>query len=741
MKKLDILKKILLITAATAFTAQAASFTIEGDPLEALVAVDNIGNDGDAATFYVGNGAGSGPLNLTQAFTHAYGAYYNKYGVYNGHIYDGSSEIGRITIGGIVVSPPLTFGPGTTDIAGGTFNGLVTASSGAIISISGNTTLQEGLTANGAIIELKLGASLTIPPGKQLNLTNTRFKMAVGSSLVINGEVITKLSAMIFSGGVNISGTGNMVIDPSFLYSSSGGAVSTVTNTIGVPLVVGGVGADTFNVLMADSNAPLIITASGGANTLTLNNKTVLVVGYNASSITSQALSTLISVPDGIVGTGTSSGAFDHIFTLALDNLGASTGILQPIDATVTNNAGTYAFNVVQSNTGVQLEITSGAQPEVGSDVDAIVAQLLFANPPFFSFMGPPISTSFFSFRLESVTNALVGARELGKSSIEVNTDSLSDFRFKPVLLTKNMSPEKKLESIFTALAEGGPISKSNNEYRVWVSPFSEQSNVGGSLASRSWLLGSLVGTEYRSKSGKYTLGLLGGMNFGNQRSKRQVLDGSNIKGVNMGTYAAWGAWEGGRIDGLYIRSLNWLKESRKTNNAIALNDHKATIDIIDLQTSHVFKLLSDIWSVRFNIGHTYSHTNSQGYTEYNVPQQFLNQRRAVGGSIGRSYEVYGGIGLRYNNRMKDWRLRITGLYEYGSEYKKAESRTRTSHGANLNIHTFNNGSSEKAKTHYATLYGTINNNEGWKFMLGYQGGFKKNIVDTSLYVKAEYRF
>ena len=186
------------------------------------------------------------------------------------------------------------------------------------------------------------------------------------------------------------------------------------------------------------------------------------------------------------------------------------------------------------------------------------------------------------------------------------------------------------------------------------------------------------------------------------------------------------------------MRSLNFLTESRKTDiGLIARNEHKLTVDMNDLQTSHVFKMPGDQWSVRLNIGHTYTHNETNGYTETGA----AHRNKRFSSSRGRTYESFSGVGVRWNYRGEECRTRITGLYEYGKEYIKHGSTVKTSHGSALNVHTFATNKPTKDKTHYTTLYTTVNNKNGWKFYLGYTGTFTKNKVDTGITLKGEYRF
>lgn len=635
-------------------------------------------------------------------------------------------------------------GTSTAKVTGTTtFSKLVTAGTGTTLVLGDNNntvsdiTFTEGLDLPGTTLDLKPGTKITIPAGKKLKISASGTVTLTGSNgneQDITGAIEAKASSITFN---NTKLAGGVELDPSLLTYTGSNTINGTLTLGATNGVNGAVANDSNNVILFEPGSSLTVT-----NKVILHNENALIVGYYPSRITPQGATTLLTATDGIKnGTDTDNKTFNYLFTLALNDNNTSTGILQPIDATVTNNDSTYKFNIVQTATGVSLSIDQNVEATAGSDMSAVITQLLNGNATFNAFVQYDASSAGYTARAANVVNALVGSFEAAKngSPTKAPTDSVvNEFRFKPVQLGRNQNTLSRTENILKAIADNGPVSVKTDQGRVWISPFTNLSNSTGETAGRDWILGSLMGAEYRDLKMGYTIGVMGGANFGHSREKEIKENGASFTGVNGGLYASYGAWEGGRVDGMYLRSVNYLTESRMTDiGRIARNQHKLTVDMIDLQTSHVFKLPDDQWSLRFNAGHTYTHDNTGGYTETGA----AHRNKRISSHTGRTYEAYGGVGLRWSCRGKEWRTRITGLYEYGQEYKKKASTVKTSHGSALNVHTFYKAKPTKEKTHYTTLYTTINNTDGWKFYLGYTGTFTKDSIGTGITLKGEYRF
>lgn len=313
----------------------------------------------------------------------------------------------------------------------------------------------------------------------------------------------------------------------------------------------------------------------------------------------------------------------------------------------------------------------------------------------------------------------------------------------RPSSLIKLLSSSKKqdnvtkAQSIFKAISDTGPMDISNDRYRLWVAPFSDHVNSTGSSASREWTLGVLSGFQYDSLENSYTIGGIVGFHFGHQRSKFIKENGTNLTGTSVGMYGSYGAWKGGRIDAVVMHLRNKLSSSRLTIQGLAKSEKDLNINVVNLQTSHVFKLPDDQWSVRFSIGNAYVEDKTSAYTERGAGNQ--NMRHS--GASSKSSEVIGGVGLRWNLQGETWRNRITGLYELGKEYSKTGSTSRVSFGNNFS-NSITSRNTEKAQTtQYLSLYTTVNNKTGLKFYLGYAGTFAKNSIGTAFTAKAEYRF
>jgi hypothetical protein len=168
----------------------------------------------------------------------------------------------------------------------------------------------------------------------------------------------------------------------------------------------------------------------------------------------------------------------------------------------------------------------------------------------------------------------------------------------------------------------------------------------------------------------------------------------------------------------------------------MAYGKNRIYSDVIDLQTSHVHKF-DDTWSIRPDLGHTYIASRSSAYSETGsavVKNQVHTLRMG-------SYELYGGLGLRWNHRGETLRTRVTGVYEYGFEWKKTGGMMRTSPLITPSL-VFDQQDKTKAKTHYFALNSSfLNENTKWKYIIGYNGTKQKNTVSHSLSLKVEYRW
>ena len=780
MKLFDKNKKLYMLMLSTSVLSMSSTQPIYGGPAfnssAPLVAGPTELDDGDnGPIFYVpqsqlNNG------NITVAYNNSYGTgpvYY----VSSGHIYTDANhttsagdDFGTMLTGlnptltsttanrattilggttatasaGRIAQPVNVFADGKLEIKDSThtFDKKVKVE-GGVLTIGDGTnestvTFSEGLDLNGSISLIKKNTTITIPAPNKLTISNGKFSIeGTNGKKSFEGSIEGKRALANF---INTTLHGQFEIDPSLFRVSGANSINTIGGNVNTGILTLGSGPsgnpanDSHNVMLFDPNSSLSVTTK-----VTLHNRNALIVGYKPSGITPQGFTDLLTTALMEAGSN-NTGAFDDVFTLALNDDGTSTGILQPIDATVTNNDSTYKFNIIQSTTGVKLSIDENAEPKVGTDVSAIIQQYIANNPIFGTVIGYDASSAGYSARATNIVNALIGSFEASKNSIgEAPTDQiLAAFKFKPAQLARNQSTVSRAESILKAIADKGPVDLSSDQYRIWVSPFTNMNNTKGKNAGRDWILGSLVGVEYRDLKSKYAIGLIGGANFGHTRQKAIKENGSGFTGINMGLYGSYGAWEGGRVDLMYMRSLNFLTGSRMTDiGRIARNTHKLEINMLDVQTSHLIKIPGNEWSVRFNIGHTYTHDKSDGYTETGA----AHRNKRIGVKKGRSYEAFGGIGVRWNYRGEEWRTRITGLYEYGHEYKKHSSIVKTSHGTAFNVHTFAREKANKDRTHYATLYTTINNKTGWKFYLGYNGTFTQKSVGTGLTLKAEYRF
>lgn len=310
------------------------------------------------------------------------------------------------------------------------------------------------------------------------------------------------------------------------------------------------------------------------------------------------------------------------------------------------------------------------------------------------------------------------------------------DFLQSNKMLTKEDNASRA-QSVLKAVHDNGPLQLTKEQYRVWLCPYSSQKHIRGEDASRYWLLGSLVGFQFDDMKNSYTAGTFLEFHIGNARSKITAENGDNIRGVGLAFFGSYGAWDGGRLDALFMHNRNKISSNRLTTQGLAKSNKNLDISVLDLQTSHLVKIPGDVWSVRFNIGNTFTHEKTGRYTEWGAGNQNI-RRNSV---ISKDAEIFGGIGVRWNNRDEKWRTRVTGVYEIGKEYYKKGSTSKVSFGDNFSSTFASPNSNKKEVIQYATLYMTVNNNTGWKFFLAYNGNFTKNAVSTTFTAKVEYRF
>jgi hypothetical protein len=301
-------------------------------------------------------------------------------------------------------------------------------------------------------------------------------------------------------------------------------------------------------------------------------------------------------------------------------------------------------------------------------------------------------------------------------------------------------SSEKRLESVLRAAQENGPVSIEKSDggdtYRLWAIPFVTFLNNVGKDAYRFSNGGFAAGGQYNNDEYRYTIAAFLGGQTGKQTSKLNSVNQDKTKGFLFGSYGSWGAWNGGRLDLFYMHTKDSHdKYSFVSKNNTARGKFKTNTDLCDVMVSHNFKIPGDMWSIRASTGHFYVNSKSDNYQETGARNLLIPVSKT------RTYEVYPGLGVRYNFRGNAWRLRVTGLYEFGCEYKSVGSNAPNYSVGSISPSSYSGGGAAKKNSHYLTLYATVNNFSGLKFFLGGFTTLSKKQVVTTITAKAEYRW
>ncbi|CAO5679904.1 MAG: hypothetical protein NEHIOOID_00255 [Holosporales bacterium] len=487
-----------------------------------------------------------------------------------------------------------------------------------------------------------------------------------------------------------------------------------------------------------DTNALLMMPGSSLAvsGPLILNNKTVLIIGYDPKNIENIAKQPLTF--SSVISAVSHDTFFDQVLLLNIID-GQSGGLLYPADATVNIDDIHYGFNISYADHGISVTVLQGVEPSAGRDIDSVIDDLLSVNAALREYVKYNVQASSFTAREVQVeeagnnglSNALISAVNMMNGTKGSNKIIASDFRRKG--FSGNQRTKDRLENIIKNIENDGPIILKNDAGKAWICPYTRYSNTKGTSSSTQWIAGLLFGIEYNLKQLPATIGFLGGGYLSGQKQKNIRQTFEDIEGMNVGLYGSYGIWQGGRIDYMYTHSLSTIDRNdtyglRRINHRYKTND-----DVFDAQISHLVKWDQNVWSVRFNMGYTYQKMNAH-LNAVDMARLPLNSRRK---SSSKEGEVYAGIGLRWNKKTQTYRLRLTGVYEYGiSTHRSEKYLTYKTSGV-----VASSAALPKNRTHYLTCYGALDINDRWKFVGGMQSSLTKNVVDLGGFVKIVYRF
>ncbi|CAO5681475.1 MAG: hypothetical protein HEEMFOPI_01937 [Holosporales bacterium] len=303
----------------------------------------------------------------------------------------------------------------------------------------------------------------------------------------------------------------------------------------------------------------------------------------------------------------------------------------------------------------------------------------------------------------------------------------------KPVMLLPQSQETGSIEKLSNALAKEGMQQYVSGKNRIWITPFATLSN-NSTYGLRGSGCGFLLGTEYNNVNQGFAVGVMGGLQKSLQKSSTVESQKTDLKGFVLGTYGHKNLWEGGRIEGMYVYNNSSLRSARlDVNNAVVTADTRSKIHMVDVLLNHVHRF-NDVWSVRGSVGHTYQlvRSGSLKYTDLNI-----GERNAI------TQEIYPGLGLRWNHLTESLRTRLTGVYEYGYEYRHDGFSSMVSQGGVL---LPMNQDQSKARTHYVTVTASFltrnkSARNAWKFLVSYSGSYAKRTQNHTIMTNFEYRF
>ncbi|MBP9752716.1 MAG: hypothetical protein KBD31_02775, partial [Proteobacteria bacterium] len=231
----------------------------------------------------------------------------------------------------------------------------------------------------------------------------------------------------------------------------------------------------------------------------------------------------------------------------------------------------------------------------------------------------------------------------------------------------------------------------------------------------------------------KYRLsfGILTGYSEEKTESNTEFKNNTKAKGLILGGYAFYNPWYDGRIDVLYLLNKDKNTQYQRVGQNLNQQTYQSKTDTFDMMISQVIRVSGDILSFRFNVGNTIILNDTNPYTIGTIHNAH---------NKGISKEIYGGIGIRINERNKNMRIRVTFVYEKGKEYCNTNHSPQKTLSGILPI-TVPSTEHEKTNTDYFSANASILLENNWKFIVTYNGAFKNDSQNHTVMTKFEYRF
>ncbi|CAO4838726.1 MAG: hypothetical protein CNLJKLNK_00006 [Holosporales bacterium] len=471
------------------------------------------------------------------------------------------------------------------------------------------------------------------------------------------------------------------------------------------------------------------------AQTFTLNNENILIIAYDPNDADDLA----VGSQNIISTTGEMPRKFDYVYKALVDGDLLALESLTPVEDGSAGINSRISMRVTQSDHNVTLTLTQQKQHVPSTALlDITFWERVFKeNPQLASlFFSSDTTVTQSTLQTAQQANSLLAVIANVRSMLPnmVNTQNTQFHQTVARSMHSSASTSGKLHNLCNALAKEGPVAFDSEQGRVWISPYVNVNTDDGSHGSG---YGALMGGEYRNLDARY---ILAGYVGAGADKKDETVDHVHSTHITAGTYAAYNPWMDGRFDALYMVSRNSVHNAM-TDTHNQKGTYRNVVQTVDVMFSQVFRLDdTHTWSVRPSLGHTYIKSTTGGYT---LKGDLINNKQKtsrMSATKSISQEVYGGLGLRFDTKFDDVRMRITGVYEYGYEYRHAGKTPDIT--TSLYISKLTPGAAnKKSRTHYISANASFLAKDDWKFIVSYNGAYSGSSKNHMVAAKFERRF
>jgi hypothetical protein len=237
---------------------------------------------------------------------------------------------------------------------------------------------------------------------------------------------------------------------------------------------------------------------------------------------------------------------------------------------------------------------------------------------------------------------------------------------------------------------------------------------------------------------------IVGILGFGLSRTDLERSIYSNVTGKNltMGIMLKKNIWGNLEYGTSMFNIMSFKKQTRLSQpdsyqTYLAKSTYRTQNTSLINEIGYVFKIQNG-YSFKPSLGLQLSLDRRSGFSEKNLPDRYAQVYKA---KIGRSGEIYGGLGVRKKWRFDNYEGKVTAVYQIGQKSGNNRSSETLYTAGSQNSATI---SSQKAgrTAHYINLYGSIlNNKDHWKVSPSVTATLQKRQTSMSYAVKLEYRF